>query len=109
MNARPPSLLDEWLHRITEELAAYDRDHLDAPSAPFAVNQIVHKTNDRLEDDVALTGIHVVEPIIALLVFSHCGARSLLRVDKVRDPARLVARSREVELFRPIKKAPVGA
>ncbi len=55
LNARPPSLLDEWLHRITEELAAYDRDHLDAPSAPFAVNQIVHKTNDRLEDDVALT------------------------------------------------------
>jgi nitronate monooxygenase len=55
LNARPPSLLDEWLHRITEELAAYDRDHPDAPSAPFAVNQIVHKTNDRLEDDVALT------------------------------------------------------
>jgi nitronate monooxygenase len=55
LNARPASLLDEWLHRITEELAAYDRDHPDAPSAPFAVNQIVHKTNDRLEDDVALT------------------------------------------------------
>jgi nitronate monooxygenase len=55
LNARPASLLDEWLHRITEELAAYDRDHPDAPSAPFAVNQIVHKTNARLEEDVALT------------------------------------------------------
>src|SRR5579862_4782713 len=55
LNARPASLLDEWLHRITEELAAWDRDHPDAPSAPFAVNQIVHKTNARLEEDVALT------------------------------------------------------
>jgi nitronate monooxygenase len=55
LNARPASLLDEWLHRITEELAAWDRDHPDAPAAPFAVNQIVHKTNSRLEEDVALT------------------------------------------------------
>ena len=47
-------MLDEWLHRITEELAAWDRDHPEAPAAPFAVNQIVHKTNNRLEDDVAL-------------------------------------------------------
>jgi nitronate monooxygenase len=55
LNARPVSLLDEWLHRITEELAAFDRDHPDRPAAPFAVNQIVHKTNARLEEDVALT------------------------------------------------------
>jgi nitronate monooxygenase len=55
LNARPASLLDEWLHRITEELAAWDRDHPDRPAAPFAVNQIVHKTNARLEEDVALT------------------------------------------------------
>ncbi|HEV3044792.1 MAG TPA: nitronate monooxygenase family protein [Roseiarcus sp.] len=55
LNARPPSLLDEWLHRITEELAAFDRDHPDQPAAPFAVNQIVHKSNARLEEDVALT------------------------------------------------------
>jgi len=53
LNARPQSLLDEWLHRITEELAAWDRDHPDTPSAPFAVNQIVHRSNPRLEDDVA--------------------------------------------------------
>ncbi|HEX7887328.1 MAG TPA: nitronate monooxygenase family protein [Phenylobacterium sp.] len=52
LNARPASLLDEWLHRITEELAAWDRDHPDRPSAPFAVNHIVHKTNDRLQHDL---------------------------------------------------------
>lgn len=53
LNARPQGLLDEWLHRITEELAAWDRDHPDAPSAPFAVNQIVHRSNVRLEEDMA--------------------------------------------------------
>ncbi|WP_394763096.1 NAD(P)H-dependent flavin oxidoreductase [Phenylobacterium sp.] len=55
LNARPISMLDEWLHRITEELAAWDRDHPDTPSAPFAVNHIVHKSNDRLEQDVELS------------------------------------------------------
>lgn len=54
LNARPVSLLDEWLHRITEELAAWNRAHPDTPAAPFAVNQIVHKTNNRLEEDLAL-------------------------------------------------------
>ncbi|HEX8527806.1 NAD(P)H-dependent flavin oxidoreductase [Allosphingosinicella sp.] len=53
LNARPQSLLDEWLHRITEELAAWDRDHPDRPAAPFAVNQIVHRSNDRLQADMA--------------------------------------------------------
>ncbi len=53
LNARPQSLLDEWLHRITEELAAWDRDHPDRPAAPFAVNQIVHRSNDRLQQDMA--------------------------------------------------------
>ena len=52
LNARPQSLLDEWLHRITEELAAWDRDHPDRPAAPFAVNQIVHRSNDRLQQDM---------------------------------------------------------
>jgi nitronate monooxygenase len=52
LNARPQSLLDEWLHRITEELAAHNRDNPDRPAAPFAVNQIVHKSNDRLEADL---------------------------------------------------------
>src|SRR3569832_1533909 len=53
LNARPQSLLDEWLHRITEELAAWNRDNPDRPAAPYAVNQIVHKSNDRLEADLA--------------------------------------------------------
>src|SRR4051812_48104135 len=53
LNARPQSLLDEWLHRITEELAAWDRDHPEQPSAPYAVNQIVHRSNDRLQQDLA--------------------------------------------------------
>ena len=54
LNARPISQLDEWLARITEELAAWDRDHPDTPSAPYAVNQIVHRTNNRLEEDIEL-------------------------------------------------------
>ena len=53
LNARPQALLDEWLHRITEELSAWNRDNPDTPAAPFAVNQIVHKSNDRLEADLA--------------------------------------------------------
>ncbi len=53
LNARPQALLDEWLHRITEELAAHNRAHPDRPAAPFAVNQIVHKSNDRLDADLA--------------------------------------------------------
>jgi len=55
LNARPASQLDEWLHEITEALAAHDRAHPDQPAAPFAVNQIVHKSNNRLEEDIALT------------------------------------------------------
>jgi nitronate monooxygenase len=54
LNARPISMLDEWLARITEELAAHDRAHPESPAAPFAVNQIVHKSNDRMEEDLAL-------------------------------------------------------
>ncbi len=52
LNARPQAMLDEWLHRVTEELAAHNRDNPDRPAAPFAVNQIVHKSNDRLEADL---------------------------------------------------------
>jgi nitronate monooxygenase len=67
LNARPLSQLDEWLARITEELAAWDRDHPETPAAPFAVNQIVHKTNNRLEDDVELCGKYKVPVIITSL------------------------------------------
>jgi nitronate monooxygenase len=55
LNARPASQLDEWLHEITEALAAHDRAHPEAPAAPFAVNQIVHKSNTRLQEDLELT------------------------------------------------------
>jgi len=71
LNARPISQLDEWLARITEELAAWDKAHPEAPSAPFAVNQIVHKTNNRLEEDLALCAKYK-----APLVITSLGARA---------------------------------
>jgi nitronate monooxygenase len=67
LNARPISQLDEWLAEITETLAAYDRAHPEAPSAPFAVNQIVHKTNNRLEQDVELCAKYKVPVMITSL------------------------------------------
>lgn len=67
LNARPISQLDEWLARITEELAAWDRDNPDRPSAPFAVNQIVHKTNNRLEEDLELCAKYKVPVVITSL------------------------------------------
>ncbi len=67
LNARPAAQLDEWLSQIREELAAYDAAHPDAPSAPFAVNQIVHRSNTRLEEDVALCVKHKVPIIITSL------------------------------------------
>ena len=54
LNARPASQLEDWLAEITESLAAHDKAHPDNPAAPFAINQIVHKSNDRLEQDMAL-------------------------------------------------------
>jgi nitronate monooxygenase len=53
LNARPQSQLDEWLHQITEELAEHNRANPDRPAAPYAVNQIIHRSNDRLDADVA--------------------------------------------------------
>ncbi|MBO9712224.1 nitronate monooxygenase family protein [Sphingomonas sp.] len=67
LNARPDTMLDEWLHRVTEELAAWDRDHPDTPSAPFAVNQIVHRSNVRLEHDVQVCGKWKVPIVITSL------------------------------------------
>ena len=54
LNARPAEELDRWLEKITTELAEYDAAHPEAPSAPFAVNQIVHSSNDRLQHDVEM-------------------------------------------------------
>jgi nitronate monooxygenase len=67
LNARPISQLDEWLHQITEELAAHNRENPDRPAAPYAVNQIVHKSNNRLEEDVAMCGKWQVPLIITSL------------------------------------------
>ena len=67
LNARPASQLDEWLAEITETLAAHDRDHPDRPAAPFAINQIVHKSNDRLEHDMALCAKYKVPVVITSL------------------------------------------
>jgi nitronate monooxygenase len=67
LNARPAEQLDEWLAEITETLAAYNRDHPHAPAAPFAINQIVHKSNDRLEHDMALCAKYKVPIVITSL------------------------------------------
>ena len=67
LNARPQSLLDDWLHRIKDELAAWDEAHPDTPAAPYAVNQIVHKTNERLEADVETCVKHKVPIVITSL------------------------------------------
>jgi nitronate monooxygenase len=67
LNARPASQLDEWLHEITETLAAYNRAHPDKPAAPFAINQIVHKSNDRLEHDMEMVVKYKVPVIITSL------------------------------------------
>ncbi len=67
LNARPGPVLEEWLIRITEELAAYDKANPDRPSAPFAVNQIVHRSNDRLMHDVEMCVKYKVPIVITSL------------------------------------------
>ncbi|ABM57840.1 2-nitropropane dioxygenase, NPD [Verminephrobacter eiseniae EF01-2] len=67
LNARPVEQLDEWLAEITETLAAYDRAHPDRPAAPFAINQIVHKSNDRLEHDMQVCAKYRVPIVITSL------------------------------------------
>lgn len=67
LNARPQPVLDEWLTRIKDELAAWDKAHPDTPAAPFAVNQIVHKSNERWEADVELCVKHKVPIVITSL------------------------------------------
>jgi nitronate monooxygenase len=67
LNARPKEQLDEWLHRIREALDAYRRDHPGETVAPFAVNQIIHQSNDRLEHDLRLCEKHRVPVVITSL------------------------------------------
>ncbi len=73
LNARPASQLDEWLHEITEALAAHDRQNPDRRAAPFAVNQIVHRSNDRFDIDMA-----VCEKWKVPIVITSLGAREEL-------------------------------
>jgi nitronate monooxygenase len=70
LNARPAAQLDDWLAEITETLAAYNRANPDRPAAPFAINQIVHKSNDRLEHD-----LQVCEKYKVPVVITSLGAR----------------------------------
>ena len=67
LNARPKELLDDWLFEIKEELEKYNNSNPDKPAAPFAINQIVHKTNDRIEHDMELTVKHKVPVVITSL------------------------------------------
>jgi nitronate monooxygenase len=67
LNARPAELLDEWLHEITEALVAWDRDHPERPAAPYAVNQIVHRSNDRFEQDMQVCAKWQVPIVITSL------------------------------------------
>jgi nitronate monooxygenase len=67
LNARPASQLDEWLHEIEETLAAHDRAHPESPAAPYAINQIVHKSNDRLEHDMEVVVRRKVPIVITSL------------------------------------------
>jgi nitronate monooxygenase len=67
LNARPADQLNEWLHEITETLAAWDRDHPENPAAPYAVNQIVHRSNDRFEHDMEVCAKWKVPIVITSL------------------------------------------
>ena len=67
LNARPSELLDEWINEVTEALAAWDRDHPERPAAPFAVNQIVHRSNDRFEHDMEVCAKWKVPIVITSL------------------------------------------
>ena len=67
LNARPASQLDEWLHEITETLTAWNRAHPEQPAAPFAINQIVHRSNDRLEHDMEVVVKYKVPVVITSL------------------------------------------
>ena len=67
LNARPAAQLEDWLAEITETLAAYNKANPDKPAAPFAINQIVHKSNDRLDHDMAMCVKYKVPIIITSL------------------------------------------
>lgn len=84
LNARSTALLDEWLSEITEELASHNVRHPDQPAAPFAINQIVHKSNHRLEQDMEICAKYKVP-----LILTSLGAREDVNVT-VHDYGGLV-------------------
>ena len=67
LNARPKELLDDWLYQIKDALDEHDKNNPNQKAAPFAINQIVHKTNDRIEHDMELTVKHKVPVVITSL------------------------------------------
>jgi nitronate monooxygenase len=67
LNARPQELLDDWLSEITETIASHNAANPSRRAAPFAVNQIVHKSNERLEHDLAMCVKHKVPIVITSL------------------------------------------
>src|SRR5665647_2331345 len=75
LNARPAEQLEEWLIEITEALSSYNKAHPDQSAAPYAINQIVHKSNDRLEHDMAMCVKYKVPIIITSL-----GAREHINI-----------------------------
>src|SRR5699024_1867255 len=85
LNARPTSQLDEWLAEITEELDSFNKKNPDRPAAPFAINQIVHHSNTRLEEDMELCKKYQVPIVITSL-----GARSEERTSELQSRFDLV-------------------
>ena len=100
LNARPESQLDEWLAEITEGLAAHDAMNPDRPAAPFAVNQIVHRSNTRLEHDLAMGGL-------AIFVRVDDGQEEARALAILREHARNV-HVHEVDLAKTLRDIPLG-
>jgi nitronate monooxygenase len=106
LNARPAEQLDEWLAEITEGLAAHwTRPTPTRPAAPYAINQIVHKSNDRLEHDMAVCAKYKVPIVITSL-----GAREDINAGRARLGRRGAARHHQQRLRarRPSRRAPTA-
>ncbi len=93
LNARPASQLEDWLAEITETLAAYNKANPDKPAAPFAINQIVHKSNDRLEHDMEMCVKYKVPVYITSL-----GAREDINAAAHSTGARGAARHHQQQV-----------
>ena len=105
LNARPEPVLEEWLERITSELIAYDEANPDAPSAPFAVNQIVHGSNARLKHDMDVCMKYKVPVVITSL-----GAKEWVN-EMVHSYGGIVLMTSSITVLprRPLKKGPMDS